>query len=890
MVADGGIDAVEVLAAHRRDPAGLGVQALAEALVASGLGGIEISPELGFVSHRAGRLDADDVAAAVSAGVAVQWSPAARRDLIEPVLPIISIALLTASSLDHTLAKSTSQAVSIRRGDGSVVATSSAWGELTGRSDLVYDGEHPTVGIDPAYQHRVARMLELLRERGETIEEWVFTRPDGSTVSVRSSVRASHWPSGEIRSIVTHNEDLTKLRELEARLSQGELFQDTLERSPYPLSVRDGELRLVWANQAYLDLVGRSYDELLGTVPDDLTVAEDFDAAARSEVLGQDRDRNDFQEIRYCLPDGGTRRVRLQSARVRLASGEVRFVSFVEDLTERDQRDAEFNLLRRRLGTMLEHTPGVLSIYDTDLNVVFSNDGRSQGKNLHDLVQADQVDVEVIDRVATILSEGQTDRWHTWVFDEVPSWFEVSAAPVLDELGRPEGVVTIGIDRTEQLAVERQLAHQAVHDDLTGLLDRAGLMKGLAEIADTPESYAVLFIDLDSFKNTNDTLGHEIGDQLLTTVARRLRAAAGPTCLIGRAGGDEFLVAVATSASEANALASALMRSIRSPVELDGAVLHPTVSIGVAHVAAGTTPHEAIRRSDVAMYEAKRRGRNRSVEFDDDMAQRIAHRRGIEEGIRRALVEDQLELHYQPEYDLATGRLLGAEALLRWNDPTSGRLVSAGEFIEIAEETGLIGELGRFVARRAAQDAADWPTDLMVRLNLSARQLEEPDLVDFYLGEFARVGLPTRRVCVELTETAIASPDSLHVIHELSAAGCTIALDDFGTGFSSMSMLRTLPVDVIKIDRSFVDGLGTEPGDTVLVRSIVALAQSFGHDVVAEGVENATHVEELLALGCRRAQGFGLDRPLPLTELRSRFGGPAPALLRHETEAARLIP
>ncbi|MEM9608572.1 MAG: EAL domain-containing protein [Actinomycetota bacterium] len=890
MVGQRGVDAVGILAAHPRDAAGAGIAALAETLVADGLRGIEISPELGVVSHRSGTLDRDDVGTLTAGEAEVRFSPAARADLVEPIVAVVATALLTARSFDHLYAGWTSQAVSVRRGDGRLVAVSESWGETTGRGEIVVADEDVKAGLAPESHARVDRTLRELRARSEIVEEYLVVKADGSEVPIRATSKAFCWPSGEIRSISTRNEDLTKVRELEERLEDGELLQETLERCSHAFNVRDGELRLIWANQAYVDLVGYELDELVGSVPEDLTVQEDFDADDRERVLAREQDSQIYQEIRYLRGDESTVRVRLQSSRVRLGSGDLRYVSFAEDLTEEDANRHEIGQLRRRLEAMLEHAPGTFTLYDRDLEVVFTNYDKWPGSNLHSLIEAGAAPPEVAERIEHVVESGRPDRWHSWTVGSEIKWYEISAAPVFDDDGNVEGVVTLGVDRTEQVAIERQLAHQATHDDLTGLLDRSGLMEAVGELSDSGEPFSTVFVDLDGFKDVNDTLGHELGDHLLRSVAQRLQSAVGPRCHLGRVGGDEFLVAVGTTAEETDLLADALLRALRSPMELDGVLVNPTGSIGIAHVPAGTSPTEAIRRADLAMYDAKRQGRNRIVRFDVTMEERVAHRHRIEEGLRRALSEDELELHYQPEYDLATGRLLGAEALLRWNDPARDHPVSAGEFIEIAEETGLIGEIGRFVAHRAAQDAADWPNDLTVRLNLSAKQLGEPDLVEYYLGEFARAGLPTSRVCVELTETAIAAPETFGVIDELSAAGCTIALDDFGTGFSSMAILRKLPVDVIKIDRSFVDGLGTEPDDTVLVRSIVGLAQSLGHDVVAEGVETELHVHELLALGCRRAQGFGLDRPMPLRELRTRFDAPPPALLGHDTPVSRLIP
>ncbi|MEO0492755.1 MAG: sensor domain-containing phosphodiesterase [Actinomycetota bacterium] len=436
----------------------------------------------------------------------------------------------------------------------------------------------------------------------------------------------------------------------------------------------------------------------------------------------------------------------------------------------------------------------------------------------------------------------------------------------------PERWLSHITDVTARQEAEAQLRYAATHDDLTGLPNRVALFEAIEAI---DGDAALLLLDLDRFKHVNDSLGHARGDDLLATVADRLRLALRLDEFVVRLGGDEFAILLAEPA-DASSVAERVMRALSAPAMIGASQLFPSASIGVA-VASSADPDVLMRRADVAMYRAKESGRNRTVVFDEDLQRTVDDRHRIETGLRAALADGQIEVHYQPEIDLMTGGVLGAEALVRWRQP-DGSVTAAGEFIEIAEQAGLIHDIGQRVLDLACAEAATWPSGddgPKIRVNLSAEQLHRDDLVATITRALAEHDLPAGRLCLEVTESAaMRDPDrSEAVLLELRALGVELAIDDFGTGYSSLAYLKRFPFHTLKIDRSFVIGLEDDPDDVAFVGSIIYLARSLGLEVIAEGIEAEGQAEALRGLGCTRGQGFHFARPAPAEVLRARLGG-----------------
>ena len=419
-------------------------------------------------------------------------------------------------------------------------------------------------------------------------------------------------------------------------------------------------------------------------------------------------------------------------------------------------------------------------------------------------------------------------------------------------------------DRTRQL--DRAIA-LATHDPLTGLPNRTLFHERLDEQLDAAESIAVLLIDLDGFKEVNDTLGHALGDELLVEVGRRLRPLLAAPDLIARLGGDEFAVFLRAE-SETHALerVDELLARIRRPFDIAGLDFDIDASIGIAMADPTLTAADLVRRADVAMYTAKEDRTGRAL-YSTSRDHYSAERLALAGRLRRGIADGELVLHYQPQVDLATGNVVGVEALLRWDHPDRG-LVAPDEFVPVAERTELIRPLTAFVFTAAIAQAAEWRSagfDLTVSVNLSPRNLGEDDLVESIARLLDEYELPPGSLVVELTETTVMSSPgrAAEVMRRLRAIGVKISIDDFGTGHSSLAYLTTLPNDELKVDKSFIQAMSTDPNAETVVRAIVDLARSLHLDVVAEGVETNEDAAVLRSIGCATGQGYLFSRPLP---------------------------
>ncbi len=411
-------------------------------------------------------------------------------------------------------------------------------------------------------------------------------------------------------------------------------------------------------------------------------------------------------------------------------------------------------------------------------------------------------------------------------------------------------------------------------DALTGLANRALFLDRLRTLAAARGSLAVLFLDLDDFKLVNDGWGHDTGDRLLREVADRLRSAVRPGDLVARLGGDEFTVLCdgVSGEREALAIAERLREALDEPFEIAGQRRHVRASIGCRLASGESAGAEALLRdADVAMYQAKDKGRDRIELYSEETRRRIVRRLEVEQELRAALETDGLDVHYQPQVDLLTGRVAGVEALARWTHPRLGA-VSPAEFIAVAEESGLIGPLGSFVLGQTCRQVAVWRCEglrLAATVNVSAHQLSDPGFADSVARHIGAAGLEPSSICLELTESALmgAGEGPRQTLASLKDLGVYVAIDDFGTGYSSLAALKRLPVEVVKVDRSFVDGLGTDPEDSAIVASVLSLAHAMGLHVIAEGVETPLQAAELVSLGCTVAQGFLWSPAVPAGEV-----------------------
>jgi len=441
--------------------------------------------------------------------------------------------------------------------------------------------------------------------------------------------------------------------------------------------------------------------------------------------------------------------------------------------------------------------------------------------------------------------------------------------------------VGIASDISELVETRERLASLAYYDTLTGLPNRVlfhdRLRQALVQAKRGKESLALIYADLDNFKTVNDTLGHAAGDELLILAAERLKQCVRESDTVARLGGDEFAIILMDAAGpqEMARLAGNIVTALSAPGRVMGYEVNSGVSLGITfYPADGDTPEELLKNADVAMYRAKERGRNDFQFFTADMASGVAEALRIEHGLRIALQKHELELHYQPQIDPGSGRIVGAEALMRWKSAELGR-VPPQRFIPVAEKSGLIAELGAFALREACRQCAQWRSgplpELRVSVNLSAAQFRHDGLVDRIEALLRQYGLPGDALELEITESVMMEEVSRgqDIMRRLKRLECRIAIDDFGTGYSSLAYLRRFPVDVLKIDKSFTDGLGIEADDTAVARAVIGLARSLRLEVVAEGVENVTQLNCLWELAGGEnllAQGYYFARPLPAAE------------------------
>jgi diguanylate cyclase (GGDEF)-like protein/PAS domain S-box-containing protein len=577
---------------------------------------------------------------------------------------------------------------------------------------------------------------------------------------------------------------------------------------------------------------------------------------------------------------------RLQSLRL---LGDVLLVALDRRATELARRDAE-----SELRAIFQTTPVGMAVIDVDGTTIDVNPSLTQilgfaaedliGRSILELTLPEDRDYEI--EQALLALSGEIDHWRcekryhdvngqdVWVVSEV--------SLMRDNDGNPHRFVGQMTDITERKRLEAQLARDATRDPLTGLPNRVLLMDRLRSALERAQRHgtlvALLFLDLDRFKLVNDTHGHSAGDRLLVEVSDRLEDLMRAGDTVARIGGDEFLVLCEEVENEAAAvmLARHIIAAVETPFALGRGAVYVGASVGVAISDGGTDAEDVIRNADVAVYRAKDNGRSRIEVFDADMRATAQARLTLEADLRAGIERGELRCYYQPIIDLATGSVRAFEALARWEHPTRGT-ISPAEFIPIAEETGLIVAVGHSILRMACTQAVDWRREFGradppgVSVNLSGRQLAESDLVNQVIWTLEESGLEPSALCLEISETSLMHDvdASIATLEQLRDAGVKVAIDNFGTGQSSLTYLRRFPIDVVKIDQSFTQELGTDSTGSTIVAAVISLAHAMGLTVVAEGVEAANQLMVLEGLHCNAAQGFFFAPPLPAAEVPS---------------------
>jgi diguanylate cyclase (GGDEF)-like protein/PAS domain S-box-containing protein len=682
-------------------------------------------------------------------------------------------------------------------------------------------------------------------------------------------------------------------REAQQRLESEKQRLDTaLNNMTQGLVLYDASARILTFNQRYIDMYGLSTDvvkpgchyyELIQHRKD--TGSYDGDVRAFCDPIMRDVAQG---KVNRSIMESGDGRA-FAIVNKPLAHGG--WVATIEDITERrkleQERDRNYAFLRE----IIDHIPTQITVKDAgDRRYVLVNSvaetqfGLSRdeivGKSVSELFAA-----ELASRITADDDKGlQTKEglfidehlWQTKLFG--PRFITSKRIAIRDSAGEPRYLINVVEDVTERRRADEKIAHLAHYDALTDLPNRVLFREQIERElrkANQGEQFALLYIDIDEFKGINDSLGHHVGDELLKTVATRIRGCIEPGDLIARLGGDEFAVirtAIGSTADVENFVAR-VYEAIRQPCQCLGHQLSTDASIGIALAPKdGTELDQLIKHADLAMYAAKAGGRRIHRFFESAMDASAKARLTMEQDLRQALVDGSFEIHYQPLVDLRRDEVSGCEALLRWRHPERG-MISPAEFIPVAEDTGLINELGDWVLRTACAEAATWPDHIRLAVNVSPVQLKCQTLALKIAGALAATGLKASRLELEITEAVLIRDDeaALAILHQLRAVGVRIALDDFGTGFSSLSYLKRFPFDKIKIDRCFVSDISETDGSSSIVQAVVNIAAALHMTTTAEGVETEAQRELLRRLGCTEMQGYLFSAPKPAAQVRPFF-------------------
>ena len=662
-------------------------------------------------------------------------------------------------------------------------------------------------------------------------------------------------------------------------------FQSLFDHNVDAIFSFDREGNFTSVNSAGQQLSGYTIQELEDLRFDEIVAPEDADTL-RHNIVQAAQGTARMAELTIVQKSGGHRTLYVNTVPIVVSGQIVGVFALAKDITERKHAEQALARSEERFRGLVQNGAELISVVDADGTIRYATPSvelllgihvdDATGSRLFAFVHPeDEIGVRrLLETAADSPRVNFTKAFR--VLHQDGTWRHVEAVcrnlADIQEIG---GIVLNVRDVSERKALEDELAYRAYHDALTELPNRTMLVDRLRHaLARSTRSRAmagVLFIDLDDFKVVNDSLGHNLGDQLLVSVAQRLRACVRPGDTVARLGGDEFIVLLEdlTDISEASPVAERVLEQLQTAFHMEDRELVISASIGMALSGPDSVlPDDLLRNADVAMYAAKTRGKGHWVLYEAGMNTRPLDRLELEADLRRALERDELRLHYQPIIDLPTGKTCGVEALLRWEHPRRG-LIQPADFIPLAEDTGMIVPIGRWALREAARQGRAWlqrnpaRNDFAITVNVSSRQFQHPGLIEDVEAALREAKLPARNLRLEITESVAmeAGEITIQTLQALKGLGVQLAIDDFGTGYSSLAYLKRFPVDALKIDRTFVDGLGHDVQDTAIVRSVITIAKSLQLAVTGEGVETFDQLSELRELNCDEAQGFFFARP-----------------------------
>jgi diguanylate cyclase (GGDEF)-like protein/PAS domain S-box-containing protein len=752
------------------------------------------------------------------------------------------------------------------------------------RQEDIADPEHWARIVHPEDRERVLAEDRRTNETGEPFKmEYRQIAKDGSVVWLRDEADLVRDEDGKPLYWLGVQTDVTEHRRAEERLQETqERYRTLVERMPAVtyMDRADSSNEPIYASPQVEAMLGYTPEEwMAGRLWRERLHPDDRERVLASDERFEADGGSVDEEYRLLARDGSVVWVREETVLVGEEGGEPLFVQgILTDITKRKRAEEALRESNQRVVDILESVTDAFYALDREWRFTYLNKEaerilqRSKEELIGKIIWEEfpeAMDLVFYPEYHRAMTDGETVTFQEY-YPPLKGWFELRAYPARG------GISVYFRDITERKALEEQLEHQALHDPLTGLPNRTlftdRLRQALARTKRRQKSLAVMFMDLDNFKVVNDSLGHEKGDTLLVAVSERLRSCLRPEDTLARFGGDEFTVLLedVVSPDEAVRVAERITDELRGPLVLEGKELFVNVSIGIVVGDASTKdPESLLRDADIAMYRAKDEAIGYKV-FDEAMHGWAVSRLELENDLRRAIEHEEFVVHYQPIVNLQTSKLWGLEALVRWNHPERGRL-NPDEFVPIAEESGLVVPMGETVVEEACRQAAQWQREfprtplLLMSVNLSGRQLRRPNLHKVIEQALRESGLSASSLGLDITETVYISALDANTaaLDRLKAIGLRVSIDDFGAGYSSLSYLKRLPADVLKIDKSFVRGLGLEVEDTAIVQTIVDLAHILGMEVVAEGVEVEEQETLLKEMGCDFAQGFYFFEPLP---------------------------
>jgi diguanylate cyclase (GGDEF)-like protein len=664
-------------------------------------------------------------------------------------------------------------------------------------------------------------------------------------------------------------------REVEQRRWAQSRLADALEGSQEGVVIIDAQDRIALANAQAISFLNIAPEVLAPGSPLDQLQSSLMQSVRENRILAAGRTdlpaTGEFQ-----LADG--RWLRFSQS----ATRDHGLIVVISDVSLLKHQEANLRAINLRLDAALDNMSQGLCLFDAQNKLEVHNrrfldifglpaNGVEPGVSLSEVLALSQVRDN---QNGVLVADVLTDQLTCMSRHKISTHFyELVDGRIIAAVYSPTsngGWVATFEDVTERQRAEEQIIHMARHDALTDLPNRTLFREKMEHALANNEKFAIHFLDLDRFKSVNDTLGHPIGDTLLCAVTRRLQMAVRGADTVARLGGDEFAIIQADATpNDATELADRLIQFMSEPFDMLGNQIVIGASIGIAMAPTdGQDPDQLLRNSDMALYRAKGNGRGSYHFFESEMDAQMQARHTLEIDLRKAIIEHEFEVHYQPIVDLAKGKYVGFEALVRWNHPRHG-MVMPDYFIPVAEDIGLIVPLGEWVLKQACQDATNWPKDISIAVNLSAMQFRNPTLVFSIVSALARSGLSPSRLELEITETVLLQHDEtiLDILHQIRDLGVRMSMDDFGTGYSSLSYLRSFPFDKIKIDRSFTRGLGDKEDCTAIVRAMTRLGNSLGMTTIAEGVETQVQLEILRTEGCDQVQGFLFSPPVPASDV-----------------------